>query len=174
MVEEMVDEMVGEMGVEMVDIVTEMEGMVGDLAKMIHGREPTKAMGTRKILASCEDIRSGKTAKGLSCGGFLEYSIFLPFTNRGKRFFDAICQQGSITSYLLTSSFRPSLFSPDMIFSHSTCMVTRSPLGDSTFGFVFEYHGIYWPSIQRLVFALVGHAFSLILEVTSAVRLYPV
>ena len=62
---------------------------MADHAKTIHGREHTKAMATKKILASCEDIRYSKASIGLACGGFLEYSVFLPFITRGKRFFDA-------------------------------------------------------------------------------------
>jgi hypothetical protein len=42
------------------------------------GREHMKAMGTKKILASCEDIRGSETSCGLSCGGSFEYSVFLP------------------------------------------------------------------------------------------------
>jgi len=68
--------------------VAEMEDMVGDHERTSHGREATKVVGTMKILANCEDTRCNRTAFGLSCGGFLEYSVFLPFINRGKRFFD--------------------------------------------------------------------------------------
>ena len=59
-----------------------------DLEKTIPEREATKAMGTTTILASSADIRRVGIAFGLSCGGFLEYSVFPPFINRGKRFFE--------------------------------------------------------------------------------------
>jgi len=76
----------------MADTVTEIpEDMVVDHAKTTHERDHTTAMATRKILASCEDIKhNGIVSFDKSCGGFLEYSISLPFDNRGKRFFDAI------------------------------------------------------------------------------------
>lgn len=74
----------------MVDIV------VADLARMIPGRDLTKAMGTRRIPENCEDIRCSEASFGLSCGGFFEHSVFLPFITRGKRFLDAIFHQGSI------------------------------------------------------------------------------
>jgi DNA-binding transcriptional regulator YiaG len=52
------------------EMVAEMVDMVDDREKTIHGREATKAMGTTRILASCEDIRRSRTAFSLSCGGF--------------------------------------------------------------------------------------------------------
>jgi hypothetical protein len=69
---------------------TEMEDTVDDLEKMTHGKDSTRATVTKRILASCGDTRCSRTVFGLSCGGFLEYSVFPPFITRGKRFFDAI------------------------------------------------------------------------------------
>ena len=78
----------------MADTATEMEAemvdTMADLEKTTHGKGAMKAMGTTTILASSEDTRCSRTAIGLSCGGFLEYSVFLPFITRGKPFFDAI------------------------------------------------------------------------------------
>jgi hypothetical protein len=79
-------------------IETVMEDMVADHEKMTHAKDSTRAMVTKRILASCDDIRCSRTLFGLSCGGFLEYSVFLPFITRGKPFFDAISTQGSIRS----------------------------------------------------------------------------
>lgn len=72
---------------------------VADLERTSQERELTKAVATRRILASCEDIRCSETSLGLSCGGFLEYSVFPPFLTRGKRFFDAISTKGSIAVF---------------------------------------------------------------------------
>jgi hypothetical protein len=76
---------------------TEMEVTVDDHEKMTHGKDSTRATVTKKILASCGDTRCSRTLFGSSCGGFLEYSVFLPFNTRGKRF-DAIFHQGSMPS----------------------------------------------------------------------------
>jgi hypothetical protein len=67
-------------------IETETEDMVDGHEKMTHGKDSTRAAATKRILASCGDIRCSRTLFGLSCGGFLEYSVFLPFITRGKRF----------------------------------------------------------------------------------------
>lgn len=70
---------------------TEMEEDTAvDHAKMTHEREATKATATKRILANCGDTKKQQDIFGLSCGGFLEYSVFLPFFTRGKRFFDAL------------------------------------------------------------------------------------
>jgi hypothetical protein len=132
----------------MADIATEMEAemadMVDDQEKTTHGREATKTMGTTTILASSEDTRDSRTAFGLSCGGFLEYSVFPPFINRGKRFFGTF-QQGNIVtaSYLLTSSPRPSLLSPDTKALQSTSMVIRHPLRRLTLTWITAF-GTLW------------------------------
>ncbi len=93
-------------------IETEKEDTVADRGKKNHEKDSTKATGTKRILASCEDIRCSRTSFGLSCGGFLEYSVFLPFITRGKRFFDistkVVCRQ-----LKSLSPVRPSLLSPD-------------------------------------------------------------
>ena len=65
---------------------TEMEDMVDDHEKMTHEKDSMRGTVTKRILASCGDIRCSRTLFGLSCGGFLEYSVFLPFITRGKRF----------------------------------------------------------------------------------------
>jgi len=41
--------------------VVEVEGMEADPEKTIHGREHTKAMATKKILASCDGISVNET-----------------------------------------------------------------------------------------------------------------
>lgn len=79
-------------------IETETEDMVDGHEKMTHEKDSTRAAATKRILASCGDIRCSRTLFGLSCGGFLEYSVFLPFITRGKPFFDAISTQGSMRS----------------------------------------------------------------------------
>jgi hypothetical protein len=71
-------------------IEIEMEDMVADRARRIHEKDHTNQTAMKRILANCEDIRCNRTSRGLSRGGFLEYSIFLPFITRGKRFFDAL------------------------------------------------------------------------------------
>jgi len=71
-------------------IETEMEDTAADHGKKTHEKDSTRATVTKRILASCEDIRRSRTLFGLSCGGFLEYSVFLPFITRVKRLFDAM------------------------------------------------------------------------------------
>jgi len=71
-------------------IETERVDMVDGHEKMTHEKDSTRAMVTKKIPANCGDIRCSRTLFGLSCGGFLEYSVFLPFITRGKRFYDTI------------------------------------------------------------------------------------
>jgi hypothetical protein len=58
-------------------IETEMEDMVADHEKKTHEKDSTRATVTKRILANCEDIRFSRTLFSLSCGGFLEYSVFL-------------------------------------------------------------------------------------------------
>jgi hypothetical protein len=65
-------------------IETEMEDTVADHEKKTHEKDSTRATVTKRILVNCEDIRCSRTLFGLSCGGFLEYSVFLPFITRGK------------------------------------------------------------------------------------------
>jgi len=64
---------------------TEMED-TADHAKKIHERDSTKATAMKRILASCEDTRSTGHYSVCLVVGFS--SVFLPFSNRGKRFFD--------------------------------------------------------------------------------------
>lgn len=62
------------------------------------GKDLTRAVATKKILANCGDIRCSEASFGLSCGGFSECSLFLPFINRGKRFFDVLCRKVMLPS----------------------------------------------------------------------------
>lgn len=77
---------------------TEMEDMVDDHAKKIHGREAMRAVGMKKILASCEGIRRSETSCGLSCGLSFESSVFPPFITWGKRFLDTISSKVTLPS----------------------------------------------------------------------------
>jgi hypothetical protein len=78
------------MGVTVIETVetgaTETEDTVDDHERRTREKDSTRATVTKRILASCGDIRCSRTLFGLSCGGFLEYSVFLPFITRGKRF----------------------------------------------------------------------------------------
>ncbi len=94
-------------------IETEMEDTVADHGKKTHEKDSTKATDTKRILVSCEDIRCSGTSFGLSCGGFPEYSVFLPFITRGKRFFDAISTKVVCYRLKSLSPVRPSLLSLD-------------------------------------------------------------
>jgi hypothetical protein len=64
----------------MADIETETAGMVDDHGRTILGREDTKAMDTKRILANFEGIRGSETSCGLSCGGSFESSVFPPLS----------------------------------------------------------------------------------------------
>ena len=97
-------------------IETEMEDTVADHGRKTHGKDSTRATDTKRILASCVDTRRSRTLFGLSCGGFLEYSVFLPFITRGKRFFDVFDAISTKVVYRRLKSLspvRPSLFSPE-------------------------------------------------------------
>jgi hypothetical protein len=83
----MVEVTVTEMDPEMVDTLVGREKMIcheSDTLTML----PVVAVDIKRILASCGDIRR-------MWGGFLEYSVFLPFITRGKPFFD-VTHQGSM------------------------------------------------------------------------------
>jgi hypothetical protein len=58
---------------ETADTETETAGMVADHATTTHGKELTRAMAMKRILASYEDTRCNDTWVSWSCGGFLEY-----------------------------------------------------------------------------------------------------
>jgi hypothetical protein len=102
----------------------ETEDTVDDHAKRIRENEKETATDTTRILANCEDIRSTERQWVCCCGGFLEYSVFLPFITRGKRFPEAIS-----TKVVLPSPYLPPTFTvlgrQKNVFG--LIMVTRPP-----------------------------------------------
>jgi len=69
---------------------TETVDTAADQEKKSHANEDMKQTVMKKTLASCEDTRWNRARVGLSCGGFLEYSVSPPFITRGKPFSDAV------------------------------------------------------------------------------------
>lgn len=149
-------------------IETVMEATADDHEKTTHEKDSTRETVTKRILASCDDIRCSRTLFGLSCGGFLEYSVFLPFITRGKRFFDTISTQGSMPSPHVSST---SLLSPNTNSIFSFIMVIRTCstpwFSSSGAGLLVGLDDLF-PHLD--LFELGEHTLALILEVASEVR----
>ena len=96
--------------------------MVEDHAKTNHGRDSTRVTVTKRILASCEGTSGTGHYWVCLVVGFS--SVFLPFINRGKRFFDAESSKVVLPSYL--PILRPTMLSPQTNSSHSL-MVNQIP-----------------------------------------------
>jgi hypothetical protein len=115
-------------------IETETMDMPVDHAKKTHARDSTKATDIKRILGSYADTR---VLFGLSCGGFLEYSIFLPFFTKGKRFFEdtfskvilpspPTCTQFNLSNFLTRESFSSLYGNPTLFRLFGFCLLPGS------------------------------------------------